>query len=79
MSELYDGRQRAAHWRPADAGDKLGPIPGWYRELLEGLAADLTRWREPEERPRVPQPQFPRRSDPWRERDGRSGRDRRAG
>jgi hypothetical protein len=89
MNGFYDGRQRAANWRPADPGDKLGPVPGWYRELLGGLVEDLTRWREPEERPRAPRRQFPRRSDPrWRdalqadprqctprhERDRRSGR-----
>jgi len=79
MSELYGRGQRSPNWRPAERGCNLGNIPGWYRELLEGLAADLTRWREPAERPRVVRRPFPRRSDPRRERDGRSGRRRRAG
>jgi hypothetical protein len=79
MSHLYDGRQRAANWRPSDLGCNLGPIPGWYREILEGMVGDLTRWRDPEDRPRVPRRQFPRLSDPRRERDGRSGRHRHAG
>lgn len=79
MSQFYDGRQRAANWRSADAGDKLGPIPGWYQELLEGLCSDLTRCREPEQRPRNTRRSFPRPCDPEHERDGRSGRDRRAG
>lgn len=79
MSGFYRRRQRAANWRPADAGDKLGPVPAWYRELLGGLCADLTRWREPEEQPRVPRRSFPRRCDPEHERDGRSEGDRRAG
>jgi hypothetical protein len=79
MSGLYDARQRAANWRPADPGCNLGSIPGWYRELLGGLVEDLTRWREPEERPRVPRREFPRRCDPRHERDGRSGRHRHAG
>jgi hypothetical protein len=79
MSEIYDARQRVANWRPAAPACNLGPIPGWYRELLEGLVEDLTRWREPEERPRVPRRQFPRRCDPRGERDGRSGGHRHAG
>lgn len=74
MDGVYGGRQVVANWPQADRSGNLGPIPGWYRELLEGLAADLTRWREDE-----PEQVTRQRCDPRHRSGGRSRRDRRAG
>ena len=45
MFQQYERRQRAGHW---PTGDRWNPerLPGWYLELLGGLAADLTAWRD---------------------------------
>jgi hypothetical protein len=44
MIESYDRRQRPANWPTRDRWNSER-LPGWYLELLGGLAADLTAWR----------------------------------
>lgn len=45
MEKLYDSRQHSAQW-PARGRWNPEQLPGWYLELLGGLAADLTAWRD---------------------------------
>ena len=44
MDSEYDRRQRAGQW---PTRRRWNPdVPAWYVELLGGLAADLTSWRD---------------------------------
>ena len=63
MPTEYPPGQSPGHW-PTRGRWNPAELPGWYRELLAGLAGDLTAWREhdPPQRldPRC-DPRLPRR------------------
>ena len=45
MDSEYDRRQQAGQW-PTRRRWNPAELPEWYREMLGGLAADLTSWRD---------------------------------
>lgn len=63
MNEEYEPRQRPRSW-PTRGRWNPAELPEWYREMLGGLAADLTAWRD-----RDPPQRLDPRCDPRCPRD----------
>ncbi len=60
MSASYDRRQDAGKSWPAKGRWNPDALPGWYLEMLQGLAADLTAWKQEHD----PGQQLDPRNDP---------------
>ena len=67
MDEDYRRRQRSCKW-PTRGRWNPDDLPGWYRELLGDVAANLTAWRHDDRDPHRLDPRCDPREQPQQER-----------